>query len=404
MNDSKTAHRIPGYDLARFLAIYGIVVVDMVLQVALDLRGIAMLADGPEPLMWMHQMWWGRASAMLSVMAGTGLALMFRLSDDEDAVRRKRRVVLRRALFLLVAGHLWHSSTLWEFSILHYYPFLLAFGMLFTKARPRTLLISAFLCMAVAVVFQLANPDPQWNFDEPSVDGSPAAEATIPADGEIDDDFDFSDFGTPKIWQARFWNPWTHFIDVTLDGIYPVFPFLAFLLFGICLVRVGIDDATIRRRILAGAVVVLAASIATWWLVKSGTQSLELETLFTIDRSPPMPLYIISAASQATILLCLCLSIAGLPSSGRWTAPLIATGQMTFSIYIVRTFVGGGSRQGLFDILGFPPGQGVVAGWTRVAIFFSITIICCHFWKKRFGRGPLEAAMRWFSDKPRRQP
>ena len=75
-------------------------------------------------------------------------------------------------------------------------------------------------------------------------------------------------------------------------------------------------------------------------------------------------------------------------------APLVATGQMTFTIYIVQILVGGGDRAGLFDLLGFPPGEGVVAGWVRVAVFFSVTIFACHRWKQRFGRGPLELLMR----------
>ena len=128
--------RIPGYDLARYLAVFGFVVVDMVGAVVWGDHGAGFgeRPEGPVVLYWSWQLWWGRASAMLAVLAGTGLALLFRegLGDDERA--RKRRVVLRRCVFLFATGHLWNSSTLWSFSILHYYTFFLAIGLLFVRA------------------------------------------------------------------------------------------------------------------------------------------------------------------------------------------------------------------------------------------------------------------------------
>ena len=149
---------------------------------------------------------------------------------------------------------------------------------------------------------------------------------------------------------------------------------------------------------MLGAAVVLAASFGTW-SIASSSDSETVRMLTNIARIPPGLLYVTSAAAQAMLLICLCVSIGNWPSTARWSGPLIATGQMTFTIYIVQILIGGGDRQGLFDIIGFPPGEGVTAGWIRVALFFAVTVAACHFWKKRFGRGPLETAMRWFSDR-----
>lgn len=374
------SQRLVGYDLARFVAIYGVVVVNTVIHVAMDFDGVGMIADGPLPLMWMYQMWWGRASSMLAVVAGTGLALMLRPDDSPDEHLRKRRVLMRRALFLFVVGHLWNSSTLWSFSILHNYAFFLFFGMLFAKASPRQLVaaILSVLGVSMLLLFTVVELPEPMDFDAPPP--------------PLDDDGGYS-FGTPKLQDPEFWDPWLHVTDTFVDGQYPLFPWLAFVLVGMLLVRLGVDRLAVRRRALLVAAAALAASLGLWALGADSDSEL-VSTLTTLERIPPGLLYVVSAAAQATILVCLCVGLGSRPSSSRWSGPLVATGQMTFTIYIVQILICGGDRAGLFDLVGFPPGEGVVAGWLRVAMFFSVTIVACHYWKRRFGRGPLELVMR----------
>ncbi len=386
--------RIIGYDLARFVAIYGVVVINMVIHVAMDFGGVGMIVDGPAPLMWMYQMWWGRASAMLAVVAGAGLALMFRPTDGLDKYRRNKRVLLRRALFLLVVGHLWNSSTLWSFSILHNYAFFLFFGMLFVKASPRLLAGAALGVLGVSLLLQFTVVEPAPPLDlEPSAasaEGAPGEGPPSFGQGGAGDDYSF---GTPKIQDTEFWDPWVHVMDTFVDGMYPLFPWLAFVLVGMLLVRAGVDRPDVRRRFLLGSTVALAASLGLW-AVGSTADSDVVRTWTTLDRIPPGLLYVTSAAAQATILVCLCMMVGSWRSTARWSGPLVATGQMTFTIYIVQILIGGGDRQGLFDLVGFPPGDGVVAGWLRVALFFGVAIVACHYWRRRFGRGPFELLMR----------
>lgn len=438
MNDPSVGvparHRIPGYDLARFAAVFGFVVVDMVGRVLWSDGEYGTQPEGPTILHWMHKMWWGRASSMLAVLAGTGMALMFRPGQDEDAVTRKKRVVLRRCAFLFVAGHLWNSSTLWNWSILHYYTFFLAIGLLFVEAKARTLLIGAVLFMTVSTVDTLAFKEwPDWAGDEavaeasdeeaaPSVDkvvtddapavvvdDPPADDASAvvadeplpddaPAEADGDEEDWEGDFGDPKIWQAEFWSVRGQVTDTLFDGMYPVFPWMAFLLIGMWVVRVGLDEAARRRRILIGALATMAVSFGIWWLAR-GNEA--LGTLTSVDRWPAMPLYVLSCSGQAVAILCLCLTLASWKPDAKWIAPLAATGQMTFSVYIFRIFIGGGDRAGLYDWICFADGSdraNLVDGWIRVAVFMPLMILICHFWVRRFGRGPLEAAMRRCSD------
>ena len=376
MTPPPTTHRLPGYDLARFVALFGMVVVDMVLSVALDFTRPGMVPDEPALLAWGQRMWWGRASVMLGVLAGTGLGLYFKLADDETTLARKRRTMLLRALFLLVVGHLWHSSTWWEFSILHYYAFFLAAGLLFVRSRPAVLLWTTGACLALSVAHELALGPPP---------GAPPG--------------DFSD--PLRLWDAAYWNPLRLLNEAVFDGMYPLFPWLGFLLIGMWTVRIGLDRREVRRRVLLGSLGACGASYLLWWLVRTSTDEPTALMLTSVDRSPSMPLYCVAAASQAIALICLCLAAAERWPSRGWMQPLIATGQMTFTIYIVRIFFGGGlaeGREGIFTWTGFPPGEGLVAGWLRVLVFLGPAILVCHLWVKRFGRGPLEALMRRCSD------
>ena len=65
----------------------------------------------------------------------------------------------------------------------------------------------------------------------------------------------------------------------------------------------------------------------------------------------------------------------------------------------MRIFVGGGSQPGLFHNLDFPGEPGVTAGWIRLEVFVPAMILGSWLWWRRFGHGPLEGAMRWFSDR-----
>ena len=328
--------RIPGYDLARYLAVFGFVVVDMVGAVVWGDHGAGFgeRPEGPVVLYWSWQLWWGRASAMLAVLAGTGLALLFRegLGDDERA--RKRRVVLRRCVFLFATGHLWNSSTLWSFSILHYYTFFLAIGLLFVRARTRVLALAAAGFALVGVVDTLAFKElPDWmtgggveqelGEDElaalegdaaltaPPVEGSAAPDAggahagdepTAPDDGdpgsggEPDEDFEFEgDFGDPKLWEAEFWSLRHHLTGTLFDGMYPVFPWMAFLLFGMWLGRQKLQSRRFQLLMVAAGSLAAAAGL----LPQHAAADPDIVLLLGTEAIPPGPFYVLSAGGSA---------------------------------------------------------------------------------------------------------
>jgi uncharacterized protein len=254
--------------------------------------------------------------------------------------------------------------------------------------------------------------------EAPGLDGSEAELPIVadvplePALGEVDleeaagedgwdDDWE-GDFGDPKIWEAKFWSLRHHISSTLFDGVYPVFPWMAFLLIGMAVVRIGIEETRRRRQILLGAIIITALSYGAWWAARHFELGEQAELLTSVNRMACMPLYVLAASGQAVILLCVSLSIASMWPTARWLPPLVATGQMTFSVYIFRIFIGGGDRAGLYDLIGFAPGTErgpLVDGWIRVALFMLFTVWICHWWVRRYGRGPLETAMRRFSDR-----
>ena len=107
--------RIIGYDLARALAVFGMVVVNFKIVMGAEKNGPAWLAG----LVGLLD---GRAAATFVVLAGAGLSLLSqkgRMQKDRDRLARDRHTLLKRALFLFIFGLLY--TPIWPADILHFY-------------------------------------------------------------------------------------------------------------------------------------------------------------------------------------------------------------------------------------------------------------------------------------------
>ena len=92
------SNRIVGYDLARAVALLGMLLVNF-----------SVLNSSSEPtwLDYLIEMIKGRAAATFVVLAGVGLSLLTKsvyLSKDRAAINAKRYLLLKRSLFLLIIG------------------------------------------------------------------------------------------------------------------------------------------------------------------------------------------------------------------------------------------------------------------------------------------------------------
>ena len=139
--------RIYGYDIARALAVFGMVIVNF--------KTVMHTSPG-------NDAWWlsifnvldGRASAVFVILAGVGITLLTqstRLAGAQLQLHQEKRVLLKRAAFLFVIGLLYIE--IWPADILHYYGAYIAIGALLLSASSGQLLL---LAMAIAAGFPVA--------------------------------------------------------------------------------------------------------------------------------------------------------------------------------------------------------------------------------------------------------
>ena len=187
--------RIIGYDLARSIAIIGMVVVNFKVVMGAEQNGSAWLID----LVGLLD---GRAAATFVVLAGVGLSLMShegRTMGDHDRLVQDRRTLLKRALFLFIVGLLY--TPVWPADILHFYGVYIAIAAFLLATPARKLWgYSGALVLAFVVLFFALNYEQGWDWKTLEYDG--------------------------------FWSPGGMVRHLFYNGFHPVIPWLAFLLIG----------------------------------------------------------------------------------------------------------------------------------------------------------------------------
>ena len=355
--------RIIGYDLARALAVFGMVLVNF---------RIVMAADQKEPL-WLTKsigLIEGRASALFVILAGIGISLLSqkaRNARDEAGLALDRATLLKRSAFLFVVGLLY--TPVWPADILHFY------GVYIALAAYLLFLPSRWL-VTTAAVFVLAFPllclgldyEKEWNWETLHYSGLWTASGMI---------------------RHLFFN-----------GFHPVVPWLAFLLMGMVIGRLDLTDSTVRKRVfLFGVCITVFAGGTSWILVEnfSGEGNLAykgfVEVIFGTDPMPPMPLYMLAATGVACLMISVAVAVGEHSSGALWLRPLVVTGQLSLTIYVAHVVIG----LGFLEVIGRLENQSLEFAVGSAAVFCVSAMIFACFWRRRFERGPLEAVMRWIT-------
>jgi uncharacterized membrane protein YeiB len=354
------AERVVGYDVARSLAVLGMVVVHF------SLVGAAGRSEPPW-LAWILAHLDGRASATFVVLAGVGITLVSaRARRDRDAMTLTavRRVLSRRGGFLLAVGFV--NLLIWPGDILRVY------GVSFLVAS-RLILAPARLLLGLAVAFALAF----------------AALVFV------------GDFETNWEWQTLtyrgLWAPSGVFRNLFFDGFRSVLPWTGFVLFGMWLGRLDLTDRRTNGRVLfAAAAVALAAEAASGLLVSyflahpvGGLDGETVTAVFGTESMPALPLFLLAAGGTATAVIALCVRV-GSSWPGRAWQPLAATGRMALTWYFAHILLGLGALVA-FGLVGTQP-LPVAAGYGL--LFFGAAVILSCVWAGSFRQGPLEWVMR----------
>lgn len=356
--------RVVGYDLARALAVFGMVFVNF--KVVMDAGGL-----GPDWLVWLAGLFDGRAAALFVVLAGVGIALMSKRARETGSVallRANQTTLLKRAAFLFVVGLLY--TPLWPADILHFYGVYLALATIFLNASiKRIALCIAFVVVAFAVMLLTLDYSEGWDWLTLSYSG--------------------------------FWTPEGMLRHIFFNGFHPVLPWMGFLLLGMLLGRLDLASsaATRRRVFLWGIVVMVVAESTSWFLVNRFSQGAnpiertDIVSIFGTGPMPPMPLYMFAAGGLACSIIAATVALGEHFDNAIWLRPFVATGQLALTLYVAHVVIG----MGLLEAIGRLENQSLPFAFLASGTFCAISVVLAFLYRKVFKRGPLEVVMRFLS-------
>ena len=359
--------RIAGYDLARSLAVFGLVVVTFSAGVEKSDYGQGYFIQG-----LLHSFMQGGAVATFLVLGGVGISLLtqrVRATNDAHGIADNRKRLIRRAAFLLVIGIccnlIWHASFLCSYSIC------IIIGALLLTVSNRWLWLLASVFVAIYVGF---------------ID-------------LIHAHFDYHE--VIRNWQTlrdrNFWTVEGMVFRLYLNGFHTILSWTVFLLIGVWLGRQDMRYSRLRRDVfLGGIVVALVAQCILWmWIldVPQLPDSFYPTSIWGESRENGMILIFLlfpfAMCGGAAAIIGGSLTLTATYPDAKWPRPFIATGQLALTLYVAHLIIGGGVQkllEALDKTLPFAIGSAV--------IFCICAVIFSYFWRKRFERGPLEWGIR----------
>lgn len=352
--------RVTGYDVARALALFGMVIVNF---------KVAMIAETGHPLLLSFAtLFEGRASALFVILAGVGVAFLTaraRHSVDNTLVLHTRISIVKRGLLLVVIGLLF--TPIWEADILHFYGFYFLFAAVIFMFKEKYLLwISALIMLIFPVLMLVFNFEQNWDW------------ATLT--------------------YYNFWSVDGMIRHIFFNGFHPVFPWAAFLTFGMWLGRQDLSLKLIRKKLFVRALMILVITECSFYYLRSmlndaGAIEMTAETitfLFSTSIIPPLPQYIISAGSSAVLVLIACLHLSERFSETKIIQYLYQTGQLSLTLYIAHIVIG----MGFLEFIGRLENQSIDFSLFSALIFCAGSIAFSIVWLKFFNVGPLEWVFR----------
>jgi uncharacterized protein len=363
LNSSATptgSQRIEGLDVARSLAILGMMVVHFML----------VMTDGVPPEEWsdgLLNVLDGRAAATFVILAGMGVTLLARKAQSPAGTASQKTmaaILRRRGLLLLAVGFL--NLIIWEGDILRVYGVsLLLVPWLVWRSSRAVLLAALGFVLAFGVLFLVTDYSKNWDWNTMTYHHLWTASG---------------------LWRSLFY-----------DGFRSVFPWTGLLLLGVWLGRWDWSRAEVPRKAALWGVVLLVASAACskvllHWLSSQPQAGLKPEdavACFGLRSMPPLPLFLLNATGFALLLIGTSTLVAGRWHDWWGVRALRATGRLAFTWYLAHILIGLGGV--------------IVLGWTRTSHlralttalgFFSAAVAASLWWTRRFSTGPMEFILR----------
>ncbi|WDE04155.1 DUF1624 domain-containing protein [Thalassomonas viridans] len=355
-----TTQRIQGLDVARALAVFGMVLVNfkLILQTGMpDVAGSSFSA-----------LLEGRASALFVILAGIGITFLTnnaRLSAIPEKIKSSRYALVKRGIFLALIGLAF--TPYWHADILHFYGVYFLFAALLFTLTNRQLMLAA-LCMPLSFIVLAIFFDYEQGWDFTSLS------------------------------YLDLWSPEGMFRNLFFNGFHPVFPWLGFLLYGIWLGRQELAEKAFRKKLFFTALFVWLATEGVFALLSYdalndpawGMTTEDVEALLSTSPMPPWPQYLISAAASATLIILACVSLSQRFTGARVMRWLSVTGQSSLTLYLAHVVF---AREILMPLGMQQSAQNSIALYGGL-VFCVLAVIFSVLWHHRSKAGPLEYLFR----------
>ncbi|WP_417367165.1 DUF418 domain-containing protein [Flavobacterium beibuense] len=359
MEIAKNNKRIIGIDLARALAVFGMIIVNF--KVVLGGEGSSLLKTFVIILE-------GKAAATFVVLAGVGIALSTKKSIEFNNLEKltsiKKRI-LKRAILLFVLGMSY--ITIWPADILHFYAVYMLITLLLLRSNNQTILLTGTALILVYPLLMII-----WDFET---------------------GWDFQTLTYQALWSFK------GFIrNLFYNGFHPVIPWSAFMVFGYWLGKQDLQNPNYVKKLLAYAVLAFVLiQLISFFLVNQlsdGSQQMTkgLTEVLGTSPIPPLPIYMLSGIAIAFTTISACILVGTKYEKNKIIDALYKTGQLALTFYVAHVVIG----MGVIDAINPDKfGQYSVEFSVGVAIVFSLLcILFAKIWLKYKKVGPLEFAFR----------
>lgn len=351
--------RIVGIDVARALAVIGMIIVNF---------KVVFGENGDSWLKSFAHLFNGKAAATFVVLAGIGLALMTNSAlqnRDQEKLRTVRKKIFKRAIFLFGVGlsYIW----IWPADILHFYGIYMLVTLPWIIRPTRQILMASIgLILFYPIMIILFDYETGWNF------------ATL----------EYLDF----------WTVIGFFRNLFYNGFHPVVPWSAFMLFGLWYGRQNLhDNSFLKKSLLISLVTFIIIQVVSTGLIHllSGGNAeaiKEIAPLLGTEPMPPMPIYMINGISFSIVIISSCILLAKRYENNPIIDILNKTGQLALTFYVAHVIFGMGIIEE-FGPLKF--GEYSIEFSVIYALVFSlICILFAKVWLRYKKSGPLEWVMR----------
>lgn len=355
--------RIIGIDMARALAVFGMIIVNFKLVVGQEGGDLAKSIAGALE---------GKAAATFVVLAGVGLALLSKSalqSGNLQKLKVARMRIIKRAIFLFIVGLSYIS--IWPADILHFYGIYMLFVLVVLQSNARWSFIAAILIVLLyPVLMMFVDYERGWNFD--------------------------------TLEYLDLWSLEGFIRNLFYNGFHPVIPWASFMLIGYWYGRQSIHDKSfVSKSLYLSLSIFLATQLSSYGIIQllsAGNEAAktELTIIFGSSPMPPLPIYMISGTSLAISVIAACILIGfSLPSNlfVRW---LNQTGQLALTFYVAHVIIGMGGIEAFGT-----KSLGTYSMEFSLGYALAFSFSCIAFaviWKKYKSMGPLEWVMRKLTD------